>query len=65
MTLTSFELLVHEMRKAQKQLSQKETQDNLLKVKRLEHSVDKFLEVQQNQPKETFFAWENPRQNNS
>jgi hypothetical protein len=56
--LNTFELLVAEMRKAQKQLFLKQSEENLQKAKRLEHSVDKMIQTKSNEPHETFYDWE-------
>jgi len=50
--MTQFEKLVKEMRKAQKAIFIKPSKENIDRAKKLEHSVDKFIEVSATNPKE-------------
>ena len=51
--MNNFELLVKQMREAQRSLLRKSTPEKITKVNKLEHSVDKWLEVKQTAPKES------------
>lgn len=61
--MKQFEQLVKEMRAAQRALFIKNTPENIQKVKKLEHSVDKWLEVQTTKPVEMDFSWPFPGTN--